>query len=364
MAEYTVENYRINPATGEFTRVASYITMQSLEFYKKENGYGQLYMTFNVNDPSINPDDFKLYRNNFLVKRNGGAAWLGTLSGYDVDMQDNFGTINVESFEYFYHLNGRQTEQNYQKTDVTASAVAWDLINTAQSRTNGDLGITQGDLGTNISTINESLEYANVGDAIINQSDNIGDFDFYLQPVLDTNGLLSEVRFNASKSFTRTIINKKITPDQVLSISTSTAREMYNTTTGLGGGTGDQVFTVTATDSASQLGFTRREQVLKFASYRIPENLQSAADEVNNRLKAQRNLVNITLNPAGKFTYSDLQIGDIVEVDFKTSTSNDSADSNYFPSILQIQGTAKVLELNVRVDENGVEYITPKLKFN
>lgn len=363
MAKYTVENYRLDPATGTFTRVASYITMKSLEFYKRRNGYGQMFMTFDVNDPSLNRDDLKLYRNNFLIKREGGAAWLGPLTGYDADMEDNYGTASVESIEYFYHLNARQTEQNYQQVGVTASQVAWNLIDAVQSRENGNLGIVQGSLG-DTAVINETLEYANVDEAIINQSDNIGGYDFYLQPTLDANGLLSEVRFNVVPSLSRIITDKKITPDQILSISTASDREMYNTTTALGGGTGDEVLTVTATDTPAQLGFTRRERVLKLGDYRIPENLQSAANTINDQTKAQRNLLNITLSPAGKFGYSDIQLGDIVEVDFKTGVSSDPDDENYFPPLLQLQGTVQVYEINVRVDENGVEYITPKVKFN
>jgi len=362
MAEYTVENYRLDVSTGEFTRVASYITMKSLEFYKRLNGYGQMFMTFEVTDPSVLVDDTKLYRNNFLVKRDGGAAWLGTLSGVDADMQDNFGTINIESFEYFYHLNARQTEQSYQQVGIAGSAVAWDLIDTVQTRTNGNLGIVQGSLaGTAV--INETLEYANIDEAIINLSNNIGGFDFYLQPILDSNQLLSEVRFNVVNSLSRTIVDKKITPDQVLSVSTSTNREMYNTTTALGGGTGDTVLTVTATDAAAQLGYSRRERVIKLGDFRIPANLQSAATATNDKTKVQTNFLNITLNPSGKFGYSDIQIGDIVEVDFKTGSSSNPDDPDYFPVLLQLKGTVRVYEINVQVDENGVEYITPKVNF-
>lgn len=354
MAEYTIENYRLNVSDGSFTRVASYITPDSgLEFYKRLNGAGQMSLSFDVHDPALNPDDLKIYRNNFLVKRNGGAAWLGPLTGYDVDMTSKNGTVNMEVMEYFHHLAGRYTDQNYQKSSTEAGQIAWDLINTVQSRTNGNLGIQQGGIETTDST-NTILEYAEVASAIADMSDNIASFDFYLSPVLDAYSMLDHVNFNVAKSRYRNIVDKKITADQIISISTSTKRELFNTTTGLAYGTGDTILTSTAENSGSQTGYTRREKILKLADYRIQSNLDSAITEITGQNSVQTNTLNLTLDPAGKFNYENLEVGDVVQVDLRSSD---------FPPLLRLYGTVRVYEINVRVDQNGVEFITPKIKF-
>lgn len=354
MADYVIENYRIDPATGLFTRVASYITPSSgLEFYKRLNGHGQASFSFDIHDPVLNPNNFQLYRNNFLIKRNGGAAWLGLLNSYDTEMESNNGSARIRASEYFYHLNARHTSQDYQQVNVAAGTVAWDLIDTVQSRTNGELGITQGGIEV-LSAISETLEYAPVDEAIMNLSDNVSGFDFWLDPILDANGLLDTVKFNVAKSRSRTITDKKITADQIMAISTSTDPNIYNTTTALAYGTGDQILTSSSEDTSSQSGFTRREAVVKLADYRIQENLDQAVTVINNETKVQRNILNITLRPGGQFTYDTIELGDIVTIDL---TDPD------FPPILRISGTARVIELNVRVDQNGVEYITPKFKF-
>lgn len=354
MAEYTIENYRIDPGTGEFTRVASYVTFQNLEFFKRLNGYGQAAFSFDIHDPALDPNDFKMYRNNFLIKRDNGIAWLGPLTGYDSEMEADNGRVDIEATEYFYHLHARQTEQNYQKTNTTGGEVAWDLINTVQSRDNGDLGIVQGGI-EGIAPINETLEYANIDEALMNLSDNIGGFDFWFDPTLDANGMLDTVRFNLAKSRYRVITDKKITFDQIMAISTSTNRTMYNTTTGLAYGTGDTVLTTLVEDTGAQSGYTRRERVTKLVDYKIQDNLDAAIEEINNTTKVQTNFVNLTLDPGGKFNYSNLELGDVVTIDFR---SEDDC-----PPILQVYGTARVYEINVKVDSNGVEYITPKIKF-
>lgn len=350
--EYLIETYNIDVVNSEFVRTSQVSSYESLQFFDSLNESGGAIFSLNMNNPAADPNIFIPYRTNILIKRNGVGVWVGPFTGYDYNYENGDGKINFRCLGYLEHLKSRYTDQNTVYTATAANTVAWDLIDTVQTRTNGELMIRQGSIET-IDDIDDTLEYSSIANALINQSDNIIGYDLDLTPQTDSNGLLEQVNFNLYKS-KGTFRNdlKKVELEDLQQVQSSVNNNLFNTITALAQGTGEDVLSATASNPSLQQGYTRREAIIKRSEEKSQDNLQSFADKYFNRQSVPSQNINLTFNPASNFNFTNINIGDTLSI---SVTKPDT--------FLNVVGQARIIERNVQLDSEGVEYITPKFKF-
>lgn len=169
--------YRILVKDASGNNLGEFNTFRNLQFGKKLNNFGTCTFDVPVNDPksstliALRVYSVWIYRNEDLLWAGEQATRQGTLD----DKGDNW--VKITCYDWFEQLNSRYTADDIIYTGVDAGQIAWDLIDTAQSETHGDFGITEGDIEI---TQDRDREYKNnnVGDAIINLSNVINGFDF------------------------------------------------------------------------------------------------------------------------------------------------------------------------------------------
>lgn len=352
MAVYTIEIYKLNVDTADFTRLAEIITFRDLEFFEGNNIIGGASFNMNIMDEATDPDIIGLEKV-VLIKRDGTPVWVGRIDGLDGGFEDVDGILTVKCLDWLSHLSTRFTDQNTKYTATDAGAIATSLINLTQTRPNGTLNIATGTIET-IGNTSNTFEYSVIADALINSADNIASYSFYFRPTVDSNGLLTDVGFNVvqSRGTYRTDLPALSLGTNVQRLTFASQSTIVNTTTALGNGTGEDVILSFEEDTYSQVAYTRKEDVVKLSDYTIQNNLDRAVVALNNDRKVARYSLNIELNPGGDIGYNDINIGDVLNVNLVIPNT-----------FINFVGTARVIELNVSVDENGVEFITPKIDF-
>lgn len=355
MAEYNVEIYRLNVADGGFTRLADIITYENLEFFSGLNRIGGCTFVMKAEDPACDPTVLKLERV-VLIKRNGFPVWVGRINyieGEYGSIEGVDGIVTFRCLDYLSFLEARFTSREQSYVNLDASEIATALIDYTQALPNGNLNITEGTIQA-VGISNDTLEYQSIAQALINQSDNIIGYDFYFTPIVNGADLLQEVQFNVvqGRGRYRNDLPAFKVGDNVQSVAFATQSPIYNTTTLLGNGTGDAILTSTAEDEGSQQAYTRKERILKVGDYRIQENLDAAAVQANNETKVIDYNLNLQLVPESNLEYGTFDIGDVLNVDLNVENT-----------FIQFTGTARIIELNVRVDDAGAEIITPKIEY-
>lgn len=79
-----------------------------------------------------------------IVYRDGTKLFRGRIGAPDDSMGSQEHTVTVEAVGYRDLLRDRHLEASKSYTDVEQEAIAWDLIDTVQQQSGGDLSITRG----------------------------------------------------------------------------------------------------------------------------------------------------------------------------------------------------------------------------
>lgn len=352
MAKYSLETYNIDVVNTGFDRTSEIFDFQDLSYTFVLNGPGYMSFALPINSPAADPGVFLQTRTQIHIKRNGGTTrWFGPLEDIDVDWEDLDGTVNFTAKTYLQHLKYKITDRGVVYNEQDASLIASDLISDVQARTNGELNITDGTLET-VGDTTDTLNYQEVLDAMLNQSDNIVGYDFDLMPTLDGAGLITGVELNIYKGKGRLLDNlPAVTLQSTEGGSGSKYKEFYNQVTFLSAGTGDQVIAATASNPSSQQAYTRKEIVFKSSENLSVNNLQAAADSYINESSVPQSTVQLKLN-SSVYPVGSINVGDILKLNiYKENT------------FLDFRGTARVIELTVQVDNEGKETIIPRLQF-
>jgi len=351
--EYTIELYNIDTITGVFTKIDVLTTFTNFVFFSKLNGLGALTFNLALQDPKATQANLYQHKTQVLVKRMGTPVWIGVIDKVTGNYSDVTGTISINCLSYFAHLYARYTSASYIQIEVDAGDIVTGLLTYTQALTNGELGIDEGYIET-IGTISDTMNYANIGQKIVDYSDNIVGFDFELIPIVDANNNLSSVNLNIYKGLGRF---RDDLPSlelgiNVQDVSFASKGDIFNHVTALGSGTGSSILTTIVEDIYSEAGFTRREEILKFSDISVNTTLENKADLFLTDNKVQHYDINITLKPDSVLGYGIFSLGDVLKLNLVKDNS-----------IINFHGTARVVELRVSIDDTGTEYITPKLQY-
>jgi hypothetical protein len=355
MAEYVIEVYSLDLTTNRMVRIDEIITYQNLRFFSRLNGIGGASFSLNIYDKKARPANFKRWRTNILIRRDGNPVWCGPLRKITGNLRDIDGTINLEFLSYGAHLMARHSDQLTIYSDTDAADIVDGLITQTQAKTNGSLLIDV-NIQEYPGNTTDTLEYKPILDAMINQSDNLIGYDFEFVPMMDADsGLWDYVSLNIAKSFGSYRNDLPVLDmEGVEAIDFASQDDIYNAVTVLGSGTGTTIPRATAEDVGSQIGFTRREIVYKESDESNQQNITMQAETYLAQNSGDKMAFNVTIKPDTNLPYGSYILGDVLQYNLVVLDGDGEA------TFINFNGSQRISELAVSVDENGVEKVTPK----
>jgi hypothetical protein len=177
--------YKILVKDKDGTYLGEFENFRDLSFGKKLNEYGECTFSVPVKDPKINSlialrkYEVEIYQCEEFTEQT--KIWAGEQASRVATITENGDDwVDITCYSYLEMLNHRFTvaEKIYAIEDYMDSGdIAWDLINTTQSETNGDLGITEGDIEPTI--VREIYYYnQNIMNALMDLANMTYGFDF------------------------------------------------------------------------------------------------------------------------------------------------------------------------------------------
>lgn len=351
MIDYSLEVYNLDPTNGTYTRIGEVTTYYDLEWNLKANKPS--YCNFSVNVYSPDAKFVQPFRNWVLIKRNG-TPYLFNITNVRGGLQPDTGSLRVECMDIHYTLNQIYTEGSYVAQGVDAATTASNLVALAQAKSYANYGIQNGTI-QGVGTSNETLFYGSIGEALTNQSDNIIGYDIQFVPVLDSDGKLASIRFDAFKSLgvVRTSLPPLELGYSVNIVHFGMGGEVYNKIYTIGAETGEEVEVAESSDTASQNYFGLRELVKKEPSVEIRSTLKEKGDEFLRKAKGVKLELGFQLTEGISPYFGDFGLFDTLGVDI-------SIGNTFF----NFSGTAQVREIIFNYDnQTNKETVTPIIEY-
>ena len=115
-------------------------------------------------------------RNSVKIYRDGVAIWAGKILGTNVDIGVNTAVVTVVCVGWLWFFNRYEITTTY--TSMGVGAMAWAMIDDAQNREYGDLGITKGTDTTTDTLDIKTYERKKIYEALVNLSESQKEIDF------------------------------------------------------------------------------------------------------------------------------------------------------------------------------------------
>lgn len=204
-----------------------------------------------------------------------------------------------------------------------AGAIAWDLIETSQLKTNGNLGITEGTIAT---TQDRTRTYnnQNIMEAIINLSDVIGGFDFEITDdrvfnVYTVKG--TDLTESLILEYGRNLQNATIDEDFTTPCNNAIVLGEVTDAT--------ELTRVDRPDSTTQIKYKLREMVLSADNVVDSDTLNSKGDAM--LYKYQEPLIKVTFEVMrGTINVTQFSLGDLIRLIIKKGIYNIDSDYRIF----------------------------------
>jgi hypothetical protein len=352
---YTVEVYRLDVVNQTLSRIDVLTTFKALQFTRKLNNIGGLTLELDVHDKKATPINLQRWITQYAVRDGDKVRWWGPINKTSGMYTNLDGNITIEGSEYLAHFKNRYTDKLKQYDDtIDQQDIAWDLMNTSQLRDNGTLLVQRGSYSATHSRP-DSYEYAEIADNVIDMANSVDGFDFTLDPVLDSDSLITHTLFNCYSPFKGTV--RTDLPKIQFGVNCAKADFVTNTdltNSGIveGQGTGD-VIKSELNYGASQTSYTRREVILSQKDIQVPSALSLYLNTYLNRDSIEGYAINLELMPDKTPRVDDFDLGDILTLDLVVEDSG---------GYLNFNVQARVIEISVSVDNLGVATIIPKLE--
>lgn len=345
---FSIEFYRVNVEEEQFDYLGECITFSNLNYEPVLNDIGSCTFDININDEYAKPLYLRRMGTVVVVKENGTCVWFGTIANHDLFYEDVDGYITVTAYSYLYYFKFRNTGKSQVYSQEEQTLIAWDLINTSQSETNGWLGITQGTTTTSMDR-DRTYETYEIAEALINLTNVINGFDFSFEPTFDADERLTGVLFNCYYPYRGSLrdeLGKLEFGTNVTKCRLTTISNLYNTVIIEGSGTGVPLI-YTDSDSASQIAYTRLEGYEKASDVSEWDTLEKHGDKLLNENKVEGYKIGLDIAPTSLFAHSGLVVGDTIICNLEIG--------NYL-SLVNRQ--ARVKSIPTIVDKNGVSTIS------
>lgn len=354
---YAIEIYNLNVTTGVFSRFAALDSLyHNLTFFDTLNGIGGCSFDIPIQHPLATRSNFRRFANQIVVKRDDVIVWAGPITDIANDYENLTGALKVQANTYFFHLRDRYSGQFDTYSNQDLGAIAWDQISKAQARTDGNLGISQGTIQTS-SSFDQNLQYQSIATTITGFSKYLTGFDFNLLPQVDSHNLLNGFTFNTyvpRLGSHRSDLPPLTVGGNLKKINLRTSQSIYNSGIANGSGTGAGVFTSQLDYFPSEAAYTRRETIQAYKSDSMPTVISSKLNAYLNQYSVERFLVELELYPGTHPYFNEIILGDRLLI---SSTIPQAPADSY----LNFTQEAYVYQINVTVDNEGVEHMTPKV---
>lgn len=278
------------------------------------------------------------YRTDIKVKRRGVYLFGVHVVEVGSELSEDEATITVRAVGYLDLLNDRfltKTYTNQYETDIIQ-----DMITQTQAQTNGDLGITFGNM-VQLVQRDRTYDRQNIKEAIVNLTKLInGNFDVQI----DHNKVFSTYEMIGSD---RSLELEFIYPGNIRQlIVPRTGINLYNKIYGTGAGFGDDQVQSLQVDTDSQLEYGVHENIYTWNSVLDQATLDQNTQA---RLNITRHMLEIPqVKVSGRdFDLDTYDVGDRVTVRVKDH-----------PFLNTIDGVYRIERISVSVDENQDEDIT------
>lgn len=353
--KYTLELYTIDTASSEFNFVTEITRYESLNISRKNNDIGSLVVTFNLYDDRLIENLFTRYRTKVLLKRNDYPLYVFYVYKKSINLSPDSNSVTITCYDYLHYLQKRFVKSITHFKDTEIGEIAMSLIDTMQAETNGEYMIREGTIETT-ETRNETYEkFTLISDAIQRLANINGGYDFEFRPVVDADGRLTEVDLWIWASRGSLKENVILSKETILVNNATDYVEIANTVYGVGFGSGDNVLESTASNDSLQQAYTVLETTAEFKGVSLQTTLDDQTEDFLTRNEKERFYMSITVRP-NIYEFGDFDLNDFVRYDF----------TNYSIPFLQAygQGTARIEKIDINIDKEGVEFISPYLDFS
>lgn len=325
----------ISPLVKDVSFTLQRNTAETLQFSLDLNAFESLALTIGTAPRlMLNP-----YQTDVKIKRNGEYLFGTQVFDVSVELSENDQTISVKCFGYLKLLSDRYITKTY--TSEYETDIVWDMINTTQSQTNGDLGITQGDQWVQLVQRDRTYDRNNIADMIVNLtnlSSNSFDFEFTYDKKINTYTMIGSDRSNELVF---------VYPDNIMQATIPrTGLKLFNKIYGIGAGFGNDQITSTQSDNDSQLNFGVHETVRTWNSVLQQDTLDDNALGMLNNTKNILEIPQMSVN-GRDFDLANYGIGDRVTVRVN--------DHRFLETI---NGIYRIEKIDCKLDENQNEDIT------
>jgi hypothetical protein len=271
------------------------------------------------------------------VYRNSVAMFGGIVSIANSRLEEVNTTIEVTADSYLHYFSKRLLNKSYTSTD--RSAIAWDAIDTVQSETNGDLGITQGTLAT-VFDSDLTADYRDVKSII--------QLYTYAQPTTYDFEITPDKVFNTYLSMGSIRTEYPLVyPQNITAITIPRSSDsLFNKIIGLGSGIGDERLESIQEDSASQVTYRVHEKKQLYNSVILQDTLDENTQGFLEQSKGVLVLPSVSVL-GGAIDIDIVKVGDWLPVRIASSAFNDDVD-----------GIFRIYKMTIKVDRNGNEDVS------
>jgi len=330
-------NYRVVVLTRLGSEIGEIINFSSIKFDKRLNNYGTCTIVVPGTERLLSSllaagkFEVKIYRDNTLV-------WAGLQTHISGEISTGSSEpITITCFDWLEQLNSRFTPAVVSFSSTDAGAIAWSLINTSQTETNGNLGITEGTVDT---TVNRDRNYynQNIMEAIINLSNVLNGFDFEIT---------NEKVFNVYEAKG---VDRSSTTSFDYGINIKSANIQIDYTQGvnqaiaLGEGFGATQLRQVATDATNRAHYGLRQGISFDADVSVEATLLSKAEAMVAKQKDPIIKVDFVQSPETIPYFGTLQLGDTVKINIERG-------------VWRIANSVRIYGFSVSVDSQNQEQI-------
>lgn len=324
--------------------IGEFPLFRNLKINKRLNNYGTASFEVPAGDASISSlialrrFTVWIYRQEnendpYLVWAGEQALRRGILSSDGSDWAE------IHCYDWLEQLKSRNTEAEVSYDGVDAGAIAWDLIDTAQSETNGDFGITEGEIEE---TIDRDRTYTNqnIYEAIFNLSNVLSGFDFEItnEKVFNVKSLIGVDRTNSVVlEYGINIASVTITDDFVTPINRGIVLGQALDESSLA--------RVDRNDTDLQALYKIREGVLTEMDISELVTFQNKGDAMIRKYGLPLLSLDLTLTRSSVLSIEDFSLGDSIRIKIKKG-------------IYDIDSEYRVFEWEVNYDSSNVESLS------
>lgn len=276
-------------------------------------------------------------RTEIRVYLNDTLKFGGTIASVNTDYGVNDAKMTCKADSYLQYFSKRHVKKNYVSTQ--RSNIAWDAINTVQSVTNGNLGVTQGTLATTYAS-DLTADYKDVKSIIMLYT--------YAQPTTYDFEITPDKVFN---TYTRLGSDKPeielIYPGNIASLGVPrNADSLANKVIGLGAGIGAERLETVRENATSQLRYRVLESKPMFNSVEKMDTLINNTDGVLNESYEVLVIPNVKPRP-GEIDLETTIVGDSVRVAVLNFKYDDDID-----------GMFRIYAMSITVDKMRTQDLT------